>query len=273
VARGWERLALLIPTHLERFLVYNQPRWSEATEMFEAVQTFGTAREQGFLLLKLASHYSNLGRLDDALTCFEEGLRFVRESGERTAEAASLINLSAHQEKVGQVEKALATSRLAAEVSAEIGNGYLESAALSNIAFMLNLLGRYDEALVANDRAVVIATEIDAEDKHVLARLHAVRGKALTGLGRHVEAVAVLEPAAKALAELADSEHESVALRDLGAALLELDERAKAVVAWRRAVDLLRQLGDDQAEALAARLATLEQGGTTPGEDVAGAMR
>ncbi|MFD4676296.1 BTAD domain-containing putative transcriptional regulator [Lentzea sp. NPDC058450] len=257
-ARGWERLALLIPTHLERFLVYNQPRWSEAIEMFEAVQTFGTAREQGFLLLKQAGLYSDLGRVDDALASFEEGLRFVREAGERTAEAAGLINLAAHQETLGQTAEALATSSLAAEVSAEIGNGYMESAARSNVAHMLNLLGRHDEALVASDRAVVLATEIDDEDEHVLARLHAVRGKALTGLGRHVEAVAVLEPAAKALAELGDSMYEAVALRDLGDALVELDEPANAVVAWRRAVDLLRQLDEEQAEALAARLAELE---------------
>ena len=42
--RGWERLALLIPTHLDRYLIYNRPRWSEAVEMFEAVQPFGTDR-------------------------------------------------------------------------------------------------------------------------------------------------------------------------------------------------------------------------------------
>lgn len=257
VARGWKRLAMLIPTHLDRFLVYNRPRWSEAIEMFEAVQTFGTAREQGFLLIKLAGHYSDLERLDESLACFEEGLRFVRESGERTAEAAGLINLAALQRKLGQMEEALGTSYLAAEIGAELGNRYMESAARSNIGFLLNGLGRHEEALVATERAIVVVTESD--DEHVLARMHAVRGRALVGLGRHAEAVAVLGPAAGALAKFGDSEYEALALQDLGSALIALDERAEAAVAWRRAVDLLRELDEDQAEALVARLAELEQ--------------
>lgn len=255
VARGWERLALMIPTHLERYLIYNRPRWSEAVEMFEAVQTFGTAREQGLLLLKLASLYNDVGRLDDSLTCFDGGLRFVREAGERTVEAAGLINQAVLYLDLGRMDDALDNSRRAAVLAVELGDRYFESVARSNVSDVLSRLGRYEEAVVQAEGAVTVAAELD--DEYLTARVDELYGKALVGLGRFDEAAGRLEPAIAVMAKFGDNANEAMANKELGIALLGLNRRAEAAAAWHRAVDLLRELGDDRAEPLAARLAEL----------------
>ncbi len=255
IARGWTRLALMIPTHLERYLVYNQTRWSEAGEMFEAVRTFGTTRERGLLLLKLAGFYTDVGRLDDSLTCFADALRFVQESGERTAEAAGLINLAVLQRRLGQWDSALESTRRAAEIGVELDDRYLESIARANAGYLLNRLARHEEALGEAERAVVVVTELD--DEYLLARTHALLGQSLAGSGRFAEAVDLLTPAAESMVKFGDIDHEAETCEHLGIALLGLDRREEAVAAWQRAVALWRDLGDEQAEGLAARLAEL----------------
>ncbi|MFI6098974.1 BTAD domain-containing putative transcriptional regulator [Lentzea sp. NPDC051213] len=255
VARGWTRLALMIPTHLERYLVYNPTRWSEAVDMFEAVQTFGTAREQGFLLLKLASLYTDVGRLDDSLTCFDDALRFVRESGERTAEAAGLINQAVLYHQLGQPENSLENQRRAAEIGVELADRYLESIARANIGYFLNLLGRFEEAIEEAERAVVVVTELD--DEYLIARVHALHGRALVALGRCDEALGRLGPAAETMVKFGDTSNAAEAQEYLGEALLGVDRLEEAAVAWQRAIDLWRDLGSDQAEELTARLADL----------------
>ncbi|GAB2852808.1 BTAD domain-containing putative transcriptional regulator [Lentzea nigeriaca] len=256
VARGWERLALLIPTHLERYLVYNRPRLSEAVEMFEAAQTFGTAREQGFLLLKLASLYHEVSRLDDSLTCFDDALTFVREAGERTAEVAGLNNQAVLYMGLGRLDEALDNSRRATAIAAELEHGYFEGSARSNASLALTLLGRHEEALVEVESAVPLVAELG--DEYLTGRVQMLHGKALCALGRFEDAIGQLEAAVAAMAKFGDAANEAEALKDLGTALVGLHQREKAVAAWRHAIDLWRDLGDVRMERLAERLAELE---------------
>lgn len=261
IARGWERLALVIPTHLDMFLVYNQTRWSEAVEMYEAVRTFGTDREKGLLLLKLAGLCTNVRRFDESLACFTEALKFVREAGEHTAEAAGLINLAILHTALGQTENAVETARRAAEIGVELSDPYLESAARANLSLYLNTLGRHEEAVAEADRAANVVAKLD--DEYLAARVHGVKGRPLVSLGRFEEAVELLGPILEVVVKFGDANNEAVALESLGRALLGLDRREEGVAALQRSVDIWRDLGDEQAEGPAGRLADLMK---TPGE-------
>ncbi|MET9631567.1 BTAD domain-containing putative transcriptional regulator [Lentzea sp. NPDC006480] len=257
VARGWEKLALMIPTHIDNYLSLNRRRWSEAVGMYEAVQTFGSIREQGFLLLKLASLYSDVGRRDDALVCFSEALRFVHDAGERTAEAAGLSNQALLLNSLGQPEAALESVRRAAEISVELEDRYLEGVTRGNSALYLNALGRHQEAFDETERAVALMAEL--EDEYLLARVQGQQGRTLLELGRLDEAVERLGSVARSMAAFGDAGDEADVLELMGIALLGLNRGEEAAVAWLRAFDLWHDLGDHRAERVAARLAELKK--------------
>ncbi|HEX7302656.1 AfsR/SARP family transcriptional regulator [Lentzea sp.] len=256
-ARGWERLALLIPTHLERFLAYNQLRLAETVEMFETVEGFGSERDQGLLLVKLAGCYNDARRLDDSLACFAKGLAFVRDVGERRAEAAGLINYSHLHFALGNTSAALEGARSAATISAELDNGYLECIARGNTAAYLIELGRPEEALHEAGLAIDVVAALD--DEYLTARVHLHRALAFVALERFDEAMPRLRSFVDAMAKFGDLDHQAVGLEQLGVALLGSGRAEECAAAWRRAIALWRELGDQRAETLAARLAELEQ--------------
>ncbi|SEP88823.1 DNA-binding transcriptional activator of the SARP family [Lentzea xinjiangensis] len=257
LGRGWGRLAMMIPTHLDMFTVFNRSRRSEAVEMYEAVQQFGTAREQGIRLFKVAGLYTDVGRFDDALACFAGALSFAREAGERDTEAAALINQALLHTALNRPADALDSARRAAGISAEMGDRYLESAARANISFYLNRLGRYEEALEEAERAAVLVAELD--DDYLTARVWALQGRALATLGRFGEAADRLSAAAEVMVRFGDADNEAVALEHLGIALAGLGRRGEASAAWRRAIGLWRDRDDPEAEQHAARVAGLER--------------
>ncbi len=258
IARGWTRLAMLISADLKSMAGLIPNRRAEAIEMLEAVRTFGTVRDQGLLLLKLADLYGDVGRLDGALDTYERALPLVREVGERSAEAAGLLNMAAVYSELGRSEEALAIRRQGLVIAVELGDVYLECAARANISLALHDLGRHPEAVEASELAVATAKGID--DRYWSARAHALHGRALGGIGRFDEAVRELESAREVIVEFGDLENEAQVLNQLAIVLLQMDRREEAVTSWQRAVHLWREIGDDtRADETTARLADLDR--------------
>ncbi|ANZ37624.1 hypothetical protein BBK82_17770 [Lentzea guizhouensis] len=255
ITRGWGRLALMVPTHMHVFLLADQPRLNEAIELYEATRTFGTAREQGFLLLKLAGLYGEVGRMEDALRCFDDGLRFVHDAGERVAEAAGLINLSSVYRDLNRMEDALDCSWRALAVARELDNSYFEISAHANVAAYLRLVGRPEEALAESEQ--VLAAVEDHSDRFLHAKVHGQHARTLAALGRLDEAVPQLTYDIEANFRFGDPDSAAHGLRDLGDYLLRLGRRDEAVDAWQRAEEVWREFGDERADDVAARLEAL----------------
>ncbi|MET9631568.1 BTAD domain-containing putative transcriptional regulator [Lentzea sp. NPDC006480] len=258
IARGWTRLALLIPAHLIRYLNIDTGRRPEALELFERVRDFGTEQEQAILQIKLASLYGHCGRAEEALRAHENAVRFARKFGDRRAEAMATLNMVGAYERLGRLEDALATSVDGFALLAELDDPFLYCAARANASLILSRLGRYAEAVEQSTAAVAIA--VNFGDEFVHGRIHTMHGEALAGVGRLDEAVSALEFAVEVMVKFGDRENEGEALRHLGHVLLRLDRRDDAVVAWRRAVELWRALDDPRLVELVERLRELEAG-------------
>ena len=129
-------------------------------------------------------------------------------------------------------------------------------AARGNASLYLNTLGRYEEAVTEAERAATMVSELD--DEYLVARIHALKGRALAGLGRFEEAAGLLRSTIEAMVKFGDPGNEAVAEEFLGEALMGLNRRAEGVAAWQRSIELRRGLDDEQVERLAARLADLE---------------
>ncbi len=256
IARGWTRLAMLVPAHLSRYLNIDTGRRPEAVDLFERVITFGTDREQTVLRVKLASLYNHCGRYSEALDAYENALRYARESGDRRAEVVASMNVVGVYERLGLYEDALVRSREGMVLLDEFGEAYLDCVARANMSLILNRLGRHAEALEQSTAAVALAAGLNDEFTH--GRIHTMHGEALAGVGRLDEAVRALEFAIEVTTKFGDRENEADALRHLGQVLVRLDRREEAVAAWRRAVELWRDIRDGRVDELTVQLAELE---------------
>lgn len=255
IARGWERLALFIPMHLYGHLLVDNTHRYDSLDMFEAVQGFGSAFEQGSLRIKLAGIYEDVGRLDDALRCFDAGLPLVRAEGRQYVVAAALINQAKLYGRLERHDEAEANLREAITIAIEIDDAYLQSVCHGNLASRLNRAGRPAEALRETDLAAELAARVD--DEYLAARLRGWRAAALLGLGRHAEAEPELRAVAEVLRRVGNTEAEAEMLELLGDALIGLKRADEAVVAWQRTISIWRDVRDERADALIARLEAL----------------
>ncbi|NGY58633.1 tetratricopeptide repeat protein [Lentzea sp. NEAU-D13] len=246
LARGWHRHAQLFPLHLFKYIVMGPARRAEAVEMFEAVATFGSPREQGILKLKLASVYEDVRRHDDALRAFEEAMPLVREAGERYTEAAGLINMSSLYRKLDRVDEAIACLQRGLTIAAEIESVYLECAAQTNLVSVLHATGRAAEALPHVARSEALAPQHG--DEYLKLRVRSNRAAVLISLGQHAEALPELETLAGVWRQFGDTPTEAFVLGQLGIALKRLNRREEAAVAWERSVRLWRELDDARAD-------------------------
>jgi DNA-binding SARP family transcriptional activator len=255
IARGWGHLGMVVAGCMDGYLGFTKTRCHDAILLFEAVRSCGTPREQGFMLLKLAGAYDEVGRREESLRCYEDGLRFAHEAGERVAEAAALINMSTVHRKLGNREEALDCSRRGLEIAIELADPYYESAARINVATYLRVLGRAEEALLESERALVVVEGL--EDKFMHARVRSLHARILAQVGRVDEAVSLMNWAIGVSVQFGDTLGAADGMRDVGLYLVQLGRLDDAAEAWRRSLSLWRDLGDPRADEVAELLEVL----------------
>ncbi len=211
IARGWGRLALLIPTHLHAFLLADQPRLNEAIELYEATRTFGSAREQGFLLLKLAGLYGEVGRMEDALDCSWRALAVTGELDNSYFEISAHANAAAYLRLVGRREEALAESERVLAAVEDHSDRFLHARVHGQHARTLTALDRFDEAVPQLTYAVDAYLKFGDPDNAAdgLRDL----GEYLLRLGRGDEAVAAWQRAHTIWRDFGDKRADEVAAR------------------------------------------------------------
>ncbi|MGW4206891.1 BTAD domain-containing putative transcriptional regulator [Lentzea sp. NPDC004789] len=252
IARGWGRLGMVVAAHMHSYLLFTKTRCNDAISLFEVARSHGTPREQGFMLLKLAAVYDDVGRLEESLRCFDEGLRFAHEAGERVAEAASLINMAGVHRRLGNAEDAVDCARRGLEIALELADPYYESAARANVALQLRVAGRLEEALAESERALVVAQDLD--DKFMRANVRGLHARILGQVGRLDEAVSELSSTIEVSFQFGDVAGAAEGLRDLGKFLVGLGRPDDAAEAWRRALTTCRDLDGKHAEEITALL-------------------
>ncbi|MDZ4766486.1 MAG: tetratricopeptide repeat protein [Chloroflexota bacterium] len=135
----------------------------------------------------LGHAYSDVGRMTDAIRCYERALASARAEEDQEGEGVWLGNLGVAYRALGQVERAIAYCEQALVIAREIGDRGGEGRHLGNLWNAYYALGQVERAIEYHEQALAISREIgDRGGEGVwLGNL----GEALTDLGRYVDAI------------------------------------------------------------------------------------
>nr|WP_245573330.1 BTAD domain-containing putative transcriptional regulator [Amycolatopsis benzoatilytica] len=249
------------------------------------------------LAWSLFMYFAGRARVDDWRYVFETGLRAARKCGEREGEAAILNGLGviegvarnyglardyleralAVQQELGSPQgEARARYNLAMtgrtvedfpaayrhgsralEIARELKLSVFEANVLRALGDLCAMVGDYPQALSLADEALaLVPAGAPAAGRFSLA----ARGRALLGLGRHVEGVECLSEAVDLFFEMGEEYEAADVLSELGTAHLRHGRTAAARDCWLRAVRLLTELGHPDMDVVRAQLASLVRG-------------
>ena len=187
------------------------------------------------------------GQMAEVIPGLRSALAITGKLGDRNAEVWVLTYLAEAYRDVGQPEESIEYCRNASALSAEIGDWYSQWATryLEGLAYLV--LERYDEASYHIRQSLAIARQacdIRTEGMSLtwLGAVHECLGAFETAISMREQAVAALEQArnrwqyAYALRKLADACHHH-------------GRTADAIDNYRRAQEIVRQIGDRRTEA------------------------
>ncbi|MFI9006777.1 tetratricopeptide repeat protein [Actinosynnema sp. NPDC053489] len=260
------RLAVLIWRHFHTTSRFED--WVETVELAWEVVRSAPAEEQGraHVLLRLATAYDRLGRLEDALDAAGRALPVWEGLGDALGQAAtssmlaiSLTQLGRHAEAIGRFEAALEAYERGG------GDPRGQAHALSMLGVLHEERGDLDLALRRHLAAVPVLREVDHRQglAHALNNLGTVQQR----LGLADEALAAHLEAHDLAVELGDDSLAAYALNYIGNVhrsqgrlreAVHHHERAKAVAADVSNIDLRTRLFLDRA-------ATAQAGGDRSG--------
>ncbi|MBT2231593.1 AAA family ATPase [Nonomuraea sp. NEAU-A123] len=140
------------------------------------------------VVMPLGQHLMLRGDVEEGTQLIEEGLRLVRELGDKCLEGDLLLNLALGHSIAGDTESTLATNLRALELGRAEGSGRLITRAIGNNIDALSDLGRSDEALALSEEGWQLAKQYGRMRLNGLFIL-LNRAEALEAIGRWDEAI------------------------------------------------------------------------------------
>ena len=196
-----------------------------------------------------------LGQLDAATDHFGRALAIRRELGDKKGAATVLSNLGLVEVAAGKVASAIGRFTEALAVNRDLEYPFGEALCLTNLGYAYEVSGRLQEALAAYEEGLAIRVKhcslIDQA-----ASLHSI-GALLVTMERVDDAMDYLDRSLKICRDNNVGYGEGLALASLGDGYLALGKPADAHAAWRRAHDILAEIGATEASAVRDRLANL----------------
>jgi tetratricopeptide (TPR) repeat protein len=186
----------------------------------------------------MGCHHSMLGDVDESRRLVREGRDGFRALGFEHYWVNMALTEAFVEYHAGDLDAAERTLAASAEAFERTG----EQAALSMHnavrAVFVARLGRYDEALELSERSAHGAVAALA-----FGAARAARGLALSGLGRHADAVAIAQEAAAIMRETTDKHGTALVVQALGDVLQAAGEDAEARAALEEALQEFEQKG------------------------------
>jgi class 3 adenylate cyclase/tetratricopeptide (TPR) repeat protein len=137
------------------------------------------------------------GRLEEAETLFEEGLRIASEDGDPETTSWTRSNLSLMLAMRDDVEGAISLARRNCEETERLGDVFSRTLALSNLGAVQLAADDYAEALASLEQAERLYREAMGNGGEMEAWRAAIRATALAGVGRTDEAIALATEASE----------------------------------------------------------------------------
>ncbi|MEZ4669808.1 MAG: tetratricopeptide repeat protein [Anaerolineae bacterium] len=231
-------------------LLYFSGYFAEGSKLLEraivAANNTGNKQNQIIYLLQLGHAHRTLGRVEQAISNFQQALAISREIGDRRGEGAHLGNLGLTYGALGQVEKAIDYHEQALAISREIGDKRGEGADLGNLGIAYSDLGQVARAINYYEQALTISREVG--DRRTEGNHLGNLGTAYNDLGQVEQAIAYYEQALAIAREIGDRRNEGNHLGNLGTAYSDLGQVEKAIAYYEQALAISREIGDKRGE-------------------------
>lgn len=162
----------------------NLGKVAESVEAFDSVMVFFSAvppMSRGRFLLNRGMLDRSMGRLDEALACYEQAITVFRLAGSVRYQAAALNNIAVVYTKQGRLTEAHAVAKKALAVFEELGDLAHQAKVWDQIAQIYGLQENFEEMEQCASRAVEILSTGDHEGW--LAEALITLGTALAHLG------------------------------------------------------------------------------------------
>ncbi|MFI9385424.1 AfsR/SARP family transcriptional regulator [Kutzneria sp. NPDC052558] len=245
---GWK-----LPTALVYFLELRS-YWEDwiATEQVavSTARALGVPEIEALALRSLGNAYWRRNRYDEALDCFQEGLRITQRLGDQQGTATLLYDIGAAS-RLG--DGSLRHLRQALEIFSELGDRRYEGMTLCKLARTHRNRGEVEQAVEHLHKSMDIVHELGDRRCEAFGRLELA--KIHFDLGNHTEALDNAGWACEVFRELGDRDGEASALHASATVLRAIGELPQARETFLAAAAIFAQLGDPRADEIAALLA------------------
>ena len=230
-----------------------QGRMQEAVTHFDQAltlsRTAGDKNGQARVLNYLGASDMRAGRYEDAAGKLAQALDLYRQTGERTGEAYALSNLGHVLSLQGDHEAATRPLEQARAAFRDLGDRQGEASVLHRIGLARLRHGDYDQA--ARDLTACLALYREYDDRVGQAEARTAMGQIRARQGRHAPAMRLLRQALASFRELGDQFGETHALNEFGGVLLAAGRAPDAHGHYTAALTLARQVGEQPEQARA----------------------
>lgn len=196
--------------------------------------------------------YLRLEHYDEADSHLRQSLGIYTELGDAIGSARAHLNLGILAERQGRYRSALAHAEQALSLFEAGENLDGKANALNNIGWYHSQLGDFQSALDHCTQALILQQQVG--NRYWQAHTWDSLGYVHFRLGRQAEAIHCYEHALALWREAAERYYEATTLTHLGDSHRAAGQPELARGAWRRALEILEQLGHLDAERVRARL-------------------
>jgi tetratricopeptide (TPR) repeat protein len=254
---GFDAVAVTLPLTLWG-LFEQRGHWQDWLDTnvigIEAARRTGDLDAEADLSNSISRAYVALGRAEEGIGHLRRAMAIRQAQGDLSGLADSRLELSIAYFEMGRVTEAISECEQAGAMARENGNLRSEAHALSDLGEMHRRVAQPEKALSYHLAAQAIAARISSPV--LTGAVQANLAGVYLELGRIDEAI----PAATAAIELNELSGNRVeqgnSHRILGDAFRCAGRPADARSHWRAALTAYQELGDPQAEEVAARLAS-----------------
>jgi DNA-binding SARP family transcriptional activator/tetratricopeptide (TPR) repeat protein len=203
-------------------------------------------------LCALGTGYFELGRLDDAESCYRQEEQLFAIVGDRTGQARALVGLANVAARRGELLSATSLATRALELYRAIDDQAGQANVLTGIGWFHTLLGDHRCALTYTQRALPLLQ--NSGYREVEAKAWDGLGHAHRGLGEYAQAISSYQTAIDLYRQLGDRHDEAASLASLGDTHDVADDHDAADTAWRQALTIMDDLQHPDGDHIRTRI-------------------
>ncbi|MDP1544817.1 MAG: tetratricopeptide repeat protein, partial [Anaerolineales bacterium] len=188
----------------------------------------------------LGKAYYMIGKILDALHCYNQAYLLAKENNIRQAEGQWIMGVGSCHAMLGNIYKAIEYQEEALVIAREIRNKRDEATVLSNLGNRYADLGNARKAIEFYEQALVINREIG--DRYGEGNDLGNLGHRYAELGKTNKAIEYLEQALVIDREIGDRSGESIDLENVGHVYLSLEEYQKAKQNYEQAIQIADEI-------------------------------